>query len=101
MAARGGIAADLGFRAALGITSEDFRISLRSTLWVSTAASTVSIAVPVKRSLAGAALLSLPISKLTSKRPLRGSISGRNRLQRAGVRGFELDILDIAIEGQG
>ena len=56
-----------------GITSEDFRTSLRSTLRVSTAASTVSIAVPVKRSLAGAALLSLAISKLTSKRPLRGS----------------------------
>ncbi len=34
-------------------TSEDFRISLRSTLRVSTAASTVSTAVPVKRSLVG------------------------------------------------
>jgi len=31
----------------------------------------VSIAVPVKRSLAAAAPLSLPISKVTSKRPLR------------------------------
>jgi hypothetical protein len=29
--------------------------------------------VPVKRSFAGDALLSLPTSKLTSKRPLRGS----------------------------
>ena len=36
-------------------TSEDLRISLRSTLRVSTAASTVSTAVPVKRSRVGAA----------------------------------------------
>ena len=45
--------------------------SLRSTLRASTAASTVSIAVPVKRSFVGAAPFSLAISKVTSKRPLR------------------------------
>ena len=45
--------------------------SLRSTLRASTAASTVSTAVPVKRSFVGAAPFSLAISKVMSKRPLR------------------------------
>jgi hypothetical protein len=38
-----------------------------------TAASMVSMAVPVKRSLVGAAPAALLISKVTSKRPLRAS----------------------------
>ncbi|MGY4489339.1 hypothetical protein ACVWWR_008530 [Bradyrhizobium sp. LM3.2] len=54
-------------------TSEDFRRSARSMSRVSTATSTVSIALPVKRSLVGAGLLSLLISKAMSKRPLRAS----------------------------
>ena len=81
-------------------TSEDFSTSLRSTSRVSTAASTVSIAVPVKRSLVGGVPASLPISKLTSKRPLRGSNAGRDRLHRAGVGGVQLHVLHVAIEGQ-
>ena len=55
------------------MTSEDFITSLRSTPRASTAASTVSIAVPVKRSLVEAVPFSLAISKVTSKRLLRGS----------------------------
>jgi len=50
--------------------------SLAAVLWWRVArqnGAAVSMAVPVKRSLAGAVLASLPTSKLTSKRPLRGS----------------------------
>jgi hypothetical protein len=55
------------------VTSEALMISLRSTPRASTAASTVSIAVPVKRSFAEGTPASLAISKVTSKRVLRGS----------------------------
>ncbi len=81
-------------------TSEDFITSLRSTLRASTAASTVSIAVPVKRSRVGAETLSLAISKVTSKRPLRWS----NRTDVGCIAPvFEASSLrscDVAIEGQ-
>ena len=73
---------------------------MRSTSRVSTAASTVSIAVPVKRSLAGGALSSLPISKLTSKRPLRGSKRAAIGCIAPVIGGVELEILHVAIEGQ-
>jgi hypothetical protein len=54
-------------------TSEAFSTSLRSTPRASTAASTVSITVPAKRSLTGAVPLSFDISSVTSNRPLRAS----------------------------
>ena len=82
------------------MTSEDFRISLRSTPRASTAASTVSIAVPVKRSLVGAVPLSLAISKVTSKRPLRVVVAHDDGLHAAGVGGIEPDIAGVAVEGQ-
>ena len=48
-------------------------MSPRSTSRIRTAVSTVSMAVPVKRSRVGAAALSFDISKETSNRLLRGS----------------------------
>jgi hypothetical protein len=67
-------------------------------LRASTAASTISIAVPVKRSLAGAVPFSLAISNVVSG--CRAARSARRRLNRARVGGIETDIPGIAIEGE-
>ena len=73
---------------------------MRSTSRASTAASTVSTAVPVKRSFVGGVPASLPISKVTSKRSAALVDTGRDRLHRAGVGGVQLHVLHVAIEGQ-
>ena len=81
-------------------TSDDFRISLRSTSRASTAASTVSTAVPVKRSFIGGVPASLPISKLTSKRPLRWSTRAATGCIAPVLEASSFISRDVPIEGQ-
>jgi hypothetical protein len=71
-------------------------MSLRSTLRVSTAASTVSgEAQPRRRGAAVVGDLEGHIEAAAARLK-----AGRDRLHRAGVGGVELDVLQVAIEGQ-
>ena len=95
-----GVAATSAFGRRSVITSEDFRTSLRSTSRVSTAASTVSTAVPVKRSLVGA----VPVIVADFEADIEAAAAriepGRDRLHRAGVRRLQPEVLHVAVEGQ-
>ena len=82
------------------MTSEDFSTSLRSTLRASTAASTVSIAVPVKRSLAGGGAVLVGDLEGDVEAAVARVVAHDGGCMAPVIAGVQPDIAGIAVEGQ-
>ena len=73
---------------------------MRSTLRASTAASTVSIAVPVKRSLVGGGAVLVGDFEGDVEAAVAVVVAHDGRLHGAGEAGVQPDVAGVAVEGQ-
>ena len=100
--ARSRVVADFGLAGgARCMTSDALRTSLRSTARVSTAASTVSTAVPVKRSRVGVAEVSLgDLERDVEAAAARVVMTVATGTRSPPCDGIELHVAQFAVEGQ-